>query len=163
MQRKSFLFAVLAAAVSAAVVAAVSFAASDGSTTKTVTFKLTEKGQVFNYVDNPPTSKGHVASAGDMFVFSSELLTPGGKRAGHLDAYCVVTRGGKGEVSECTGTFSLAGGQLHGIVNNKGEQNVTKVGILGGTGAYQGAQGTIVSVSRPNSNISHDTVTLQLP
>ena len=163
MQRKSFLFAVLAAAVSAAVVAAVSFAADNGSTSKTVTFKLTEKSQVFNYVDNPPTSKGHVSSPGDMYVFSSELLTPGGKRAGRLDAYCVVTQGGKGEVSECNGTFSLAGGQLHGVVNQKGEPNVTKVGIIGGTGAYQGAQGTVVSVSKPDSNISHDTVTLQLP
>lgn len=163
MKRASFLAAAFAAVVSAAVVAAVALAAGGGSTSKAVTFKLTEKTQAFNYVDNPPTSKGHVSSTGDLFVFSSDLLTPAGKHAGELNAYCVVTRGGKHEVSECTGTFSLAGGELHGIVTLNGEQNTTKIGIVGGSGVYAGAHGTVVSVSTPQGRISHDTVTLQLP
>ena len=117
MKRKSLVFAVLAAAVSAAAVAAVSLAAGGGASPRSVTFHLVEKGQAFHFVDNPPSGAAtQTASLGDMFVFTSNLFTTSGKRAGVLGAYCVITAGGKQERSECTGSFSLAGGQLHAIV-----------------------------------------------
>ncbi len=165
MKRKSLVFAVLAAAVSAAAVAAVSLAAGGGASARSVTFHLVEKGQAFHFVDNPPSGAAtQTASLGDMFVFTSNLFTTGGKRAGVLGAYCVITAGGKEERSECTGSFSLAGGQLHAIVALRGEPRVTKIGIIGGTGAYEGARGSIVSVTRKsNDNISDDTVHLLLP
>jgi hypothetical protein len=166
MKRTSFVLAVLAAAVAAVVVAAVSFAAGGGSSArKSVTFHLVEKGEGFHFVDNPPTAapNEHIASQGDEIVFAANLFTLGGKRAGSLNAYCVVTRGGNSQTDECTGSFGLAGGQLAGIVSQRGEQNVTRIAIVGGTGAYEGASGTVVSVSSPNSNISHDTVHLLLP
>jgi len=165
LKRKSLGFTVLAGAVAAAVVAAVSFAAGGSNSARTVTFHLVEKGQAFHYVDVPPTStpQQQIASQGDMFVIASNLFTRSGKRAGKLDAYCVITRGGKVDTTVCTGTFRLAGGQLDAIVTMRGEQNVTRIGIIGGTGVYEGARGSIVSVGTVNGNISRDTVQLQLP
>jgi len=162
---KSFLSAVLAAAFAAAVVAAVSVAGGGTNTgPRSVTLHLVEKDQAFGFVDNAPTSgKAHVASAGDMFAFSANMLTTSGKRAGTLNAYCIVTRGGKNEWSQCNGTFGLAGGQIYATAAMHGEQSVTHVGIIGGTGAYAGARGEIVSVQPPNGNTGHDTFHLLLP
>jgi hypothetical protein len=164
MKRKSFVLAVLAAAVSAASVAAVSFAAGGGTSRKSITLHLIEKDQGFHYVDNPPVStpQEQQSSQGDEFVFAANLFTTAGKRAGSLDAYCVVTRGGSRDSTVCSGTFALAGGQLQGMVAQRGDSNVIRIAIVGGTGAYEGAKGSIVSVTKDDSNISRDTVHILL-
>ena len=166
MKRKSLVLATLAAAVSAAVVAAIALAAGGGTTAKGITIHLVEKSQSFNFVDNPPSgAQTHIASAGDFFVLSSNLLTTGGGHAGELYAECVSATGGKNNVSVCNGVFRLAGGQLDLMTSIRGQGGkVTKIAVVGGTGAYEGARGSIVSVSNgPNSPISHDTVHLLLP
>jgi hypothetical protein len=160
MKRKSFILAVLAAAASAAVVAAVSFAAGGGSTAQVVTLHLIEKDQSFHFVDNPPLGgQNSPPSPGDQFVFGSRLLTLAGKRAGALYATCTQASGGNQGVSECFGTFRLAGGDLQAMASIKGEPNVTHIAVLGGTGAYAGMRGTVDSVN-VNSNTSRDTITL---
>src|SRR5262249_6781751 len=126
-----------------------------------VTFHLVEKDTGYNFVDNKPTSSAHVASIGDMFAFTSSLWTPGHKRAGSLQASCVVTSGGKHPVFECTGTFNLAGGQLELQTSMRDGVNPTSIAIVGGTGAYEGALGSIKAVSRgENSPYTDDTVHL---
>jgi Dirigent-like protein len=162
LKRKCLVLATLAAAVSAAVVAAVAFAAGGSKAPNGVTIRLIEKSQSFHYVDNPPLNESRqmIASQGDMFVLTSNLRTTAGKPAGQLRAYCVVTNGGKRPSAVCTGTFGLAGGQLAGETTIHLFGNApTHIAIVGGTGAYEGARGSVLSVSK-NQNISIDTIHL---
>jgi hypothetical protein len=165
LQRKPLVAATVAALTSAAVFGGVSMAAGGSSTGRSLTFHLVEKGVGFHYVDVPPTAteRNQISSQGDMFVIASDLYTAAGKRAGSLDAYCTVTRGGRDETSVCTGTFRLAGGQLDAMVTMRGQGNVSRIPIIGGSGVYRGATGEIVSAGSQNSNISHDVVHIQLP
>jgi hypothetical protein len=157
MKRRSLVLAVLAAATAAVVVAAVSFAA--GGKAGGVTIQLVEKGQSFHYVDNRPLQgPNEPPTQGDMFAITSNLFTKSGSRAGTLYAYCVFVAGGRNAVSECTGTLTLAGGQLIGVGRIFNATNRVEVALLGGTGAYEGSKGSFVSISKPNSNISQDTI-----
>jgi hypothetical protein len=151
--------AVLVAAITAGVAVA---SAKKGST---LTLHLVEKDKSFKYIDNPPKGKNVPPSAGDEFVFTSDLLSKSGKNLGTLSATCTVTSGGKHSVSTCTGILSLAQGQIAAVAlvpldNTKG----TDISIVGGTGAYMGATGTLHTVSRgQNSPYSDDTLHLLLP
>jgi hypothetical protein len=145
----------------AAVALCVAGVAGAAGQTPGTTFHLVEKDEGFNFVDNKPTSNKHVASIGDMFAFTSSLWTPAHKRAGSLQASCVVTSGGKHPAFECTGTFGLAGGQLELQTSMRDGVNPTNIAIVGGTGAYEGALGSIKAVSRgENSPYTDDTVHL---
>ena len=151
----------VAAAVAAAIALSVAGVAGAAKQTPGTTFRLVEKDEGFNFVDNKPTSSTHVASIGDMFAFTSSLWTPAHKRAGSLQASCVVTSGGKHPTFECTGTFTLAGGQLELQTSMRDGANPTSIAIVGGTGAYEGALGSIKAVSRgENSPYTDDTVHL---
>lgn len=152
----------LAAAAFAAVMLCVVGAAGAAKSSGT-TMHLVEKDVAFNFVDNKPTSTraAHIASIGDMFAFTSSLWTRGNKRAGTLNASCIVTSGGKVPTFECTGTFSLAGGQLELQTAMREDVNPTHIAIVGGTGAYEGARGSITTVSRgQNSPYTDDTIHL---
>ena len=103
--------------VAASAAAALLSVAAVASAAKTgpggITIHLAEKDGAFNFVDNKPLGgQNQPPSIGDMFAFTSSLWTRGNKRAGSLYAACVVTSGGKHFVSQCTGTFALAGGHL---------------------------------------------------
>jgi hypothetical protein len=148
------------AAVTTLCVAGVAGAAKQ---TPGVTFHLVEKEAGGNFVDNKPYAKGQhgPASIGDMFVFSSTLLTRNSKRAGMLYGSCIAATGGNNPIFECTGTFALAGGHLELQTITRETEKATKIGIVGGTGVYEGARGSITSISRgQNSPYSDDTVHL---
>ena len=129
-----------------------------------VTFHLVEKDAAFHFVDNKPLGgPNEPPSIGDMFAFTSSLWTRGNKRAGLLYASCIVTSGGKHAVSQCTGTFTLAGGQLalQTAIKDDRTGKPDHIAIVGGTGAYEGARGSVTSVSRSESSpFSDDTVHL---
>ena len=146
---------VAAAAVVALCVAGTAAAAKSSG----ITMHLVEKDTGFNFVDNKPYGPGHVASIGDLFGFSASLLTRADKRAGSLVASCIVASGGKNPTYECTGTFSLAGGQLELQTAMREGASPAHIAIVGGTGAYEGARGSVTSVSRgENSPYSDDTI-----
>jgi len=160
---------VTALLVIAAVVIALNATAATNKTTaksKSITLQLVEKDVAFNFVDNPPR-QGYNAPPliGDQFAFTSELLTRSGKHAGFLEATCMVARGGVRASGPCYGTFLLKGGQLAGIATVLLNGNeTTHVAIVGGTGAYEGASGSVLSVSRgENSSFSDDTFHLLIP
>ena len=81
-------------------------------------------------------------SLGDSFVFSSDL-TKHGQSVGHTGVVCTLTSV-EMEESQCVGTAWLRGSQItvQGLL--AGEPEVFKVAITGGTGAYEGAGGTLV-------------------
>jgi hypothetical protein len=144
--------------------AAASAATSPQTVAKPTTFHLVEIDHSFKLVDNPPKlkSRNDFFSAGDTFVFSSELRTPAGKHAGWLDAQCTVVTGGKAGTTTCQGAFRLGGGSLIAAATTGENDAVTNVAILGGTGVYAGMRGQVrsVTVGGQNSNRSNDTFTL---
>ncbi len=81
-------------------------------------------------------------SLGDAFVFTSKL-TKHGKHVGRTGVVCTITSTAA-EESQCVGTARLRGGQItiQGLL--AGEPTVFKFAITGGTGAYEGAEGTLV-------------------
>jgi hypothetical protein len=156
--------ALLCAAALAASAAVTASAATHS--TRSVTLHLVEKDVGFNFIDNPPHGgQNKPPSIGDQLAFTANVLTKSGKRAGHLEATCTVTRGGKNGYSACFGVMALAGGELSLMtIALTSENGANKIAIVGGTGAYEGASGSIHSVPRgPNSNYSDDTVHLIPP
>jgi hypothetical protein len=146
------------AAVMLCVVGAAGAAKSSGTT-----MHLVEKDAGGSFVDNKPFAKpgSHSASIGDMFVFSSKLLTRANKQVGMLYGSCIAATAGTTPTFECTGTFTLAGGELALQTITREPDKVTHIAIVGGTGAYEGARGSITSVSRgPNSKYTDDTIHL---
>jgi hypothetical protein len=81
-------------------------------------------------------------SLGDTYVFSSKL-TKHRKRVGHTGVVCTVTSTKRAEF-QCVATAKLRRGQItvQGLV--AGEPEVFKFAITGGTGRYEGAEGTLV-------------------
>ena len=154
---------VLLALVFAVLLTAAS-ATSKTAARKSVTFHLVEKQVGFNYIDNPPRQGFNSPPLiGDEFAFTSELMTKAGARAGHLEATCMVTRGGANSSGPCYGLFALAGGNLAGMALLN-QSNTTHVVIVGGTGVYEGVTGSVTSVSRgQNSPYTDDTVHLTWP
>ena len=152
----------IAAASCAAVALYVTVAALAATPSAGVTIHLTEKDGASNFVDNEPHGgRNQPPSIGDMFAFTGSLWSRGDKRAGSLYASCVVTSGGKRPISQCTGTFRLAGGQLELQTTIRDGENPSQIAIVGGTGAYEGARGSVVSRSRgDNSPYSDDTIHL---
>jgi len=119
--------------VAAGFAAAASTAAR--ATTHSLTLHLVEKDLGFNFVDNPPRGgPNDPPTIGDAFAFTSNLLTRGGAHAGHLEATCTVTRGGKNGFGTCVGVLALAGGQLSVVALASLASNapVTAIAIVGG-------------------------------
>jgi hypothetical protein len=125
----------------------------------TITFKEANKGSTFRFIDNPPRSKNHRPSAGDLLVFSNPLVSNTGAKRGTLRATCTVTGAtAKTTPAVCYGVYSLKEGQLAALVSTDIEASTTKGIIIGGTGAYAGARGTFTS--KQNKSGADDTVTL---
>jgi len=146
------------AVVSLLVFASVGFGASHAS--KVTTLHLVEVQGAFHVVtDTPPrlTGPNSLFSAGDSFVFTSELRTTRGKHAGWLDASCVAVTGGKAAVTECNGVFRLAGGELILAAAPPQSNGPTNIAIVGGTGSYAGVRGQVHSVEASNTR-NNDTV-----
>jgi hypothetical protein len=131
------------------------------------TFRLveTEKGSTFHFIDEvplAPTSHNPdelMPSPGDRFAITQPLATLRGQRAGTIYAECTFLTGGQRAALHCVGTMGLKGGQLALDTRLKGFGRVTKIAITGGTGAYEGARGSITSIERRN-NTSLDTIHL---
>jgi hypothetical protein len=150
--------------VAAGIVAVFLASAAGAKASGVTTLRLVEKDSSFHFVDNPPRAVKSGPSAGDVFVFTGELLTRSGKHAGMLHATCTVTAGGKHPVSTCVGTFGLKGGQLQAQTTITDGAKADHIAIVGGTGVYVGVRGEVISVSRgENSPFSDDTIRLLAP
>jgi hypothetical protein len=153
--------AALAAAVGAFAVANV-FAGSAGERT----IRLVERGGTFGFVDNPPTgnSRTKLISAGDFSAGTAKLYDETGKRAGSLHIVCIATVSGA-EVQakfQCNGTVQLADGtlSLSALSERRSDQDVDHISVVGGTGAYRGARGTMTTTPRSSGDTSDDVIHL---
>jgi hypothetical protein len=99
-------------------------------------------------------------AAGDEGLLSRTLRTMQKKPVGDLNISCVVTKGGLNSVSICTGVYELPGGTLIGTTIGRGpSQSTYHIAVTGGTGRYEGASGSILSVSG-SAGYATDTIHL---
>jgi hypothetical protein len=133
-----------AAVVALAVVTAGGSASHPGS--QTLRFGLVTTS--FHFLDNPPRSKARPGepsiSAGDAYVETEKLLNESGRRVGTAHLHCVATRGGRRPDRasfQCAATAKLRDGDITGAMTYRGEQR--RVAVTGGTGAFEGARGSI--------------------
>jgi hypothetical protein len=148
----------LAAAASTALIVVLPANGQEPAGLRHFTFTSTQKPGDERYVDLPP--KG--PSAGDRIVLSSQL-EESGKAAGRLEGDCVL-QDKPFAVIHCGIVVMRADGRLslHGAYAGK---RIPKVGgtreeyaVTGGTGAYQGAGGTLTRTGGGK----RDTLTLTL-
>ena len=89
---------------------------------------------------------------------AQNLYTRAGRRAGTLGFHCTFVVGGVRPRLHCTGAYGLAGGRIMAEAIFVGEARVTEIAITGGTGAYRGARGYVISRERRQGSI--DTIHL---
>ena len=150
--------ATLAAGAIAALAAVLPAHGQDSAQTRTLTFTSAEKHGDERAIDTRP--KG--PSVGDRWLLAS-TLRQAGKPAGRLEADCVGIDKTY-DVLQCTVVVILRDGRLtlHGASVSKPIPGVGGTGeeyaITGGTGAYQGATGTMTR----RGNDKRDTLTFTL-
>jgi hypothetical protein len=152
--RTSAAAAFLAASITAAII--VTNAGGEASQGRTITLTEVAKGASFGFVDNPPTTtftregEPRRLSPGDLEIEAITVANTQGARVGRFHAYCVVTRPGifARHEEECTGTYRLNDGTITvADVFAGSETSDWTAAIVGGTGAYAGARGTLTSVA----------------
>jgi hypothetical protein len=133
----------------AAVIGGVSMARA-GGTNHHRTFTLREVSTGGKFISITHSKNG---APGDMFIFSANLKRHG-TRVGDLNAKCTLMLHNH---LVCDGVFRLPGGTLTGeaFQANSNSNGTTRIAITGGTGAYRGASGEVVSIP-VNNNINRD-------
>lgn len=128
----------LIAAAATAALAGSTLIGSAGAQTTPATLELVqlERDVRTGFVDNPPRRR---ESAGDVFTIRGPVRDASGRRAGRAEA--AFTQTGRRSALGAA-TFVLAGGRLmiSGIVDGGGTDTLA---VVGGTGAYAGAAGTV--------------------
>jgi hypothetical protein len=135
----------------------------------TLSFYEPATGGTFNFVDNAPLSpvrnpesKKFRFSVGDEVLFSSRLFDhKGGTRVGTVYGAGAIIKGKtfrSAAVMIRVVVVFTNGDQvdIHGIFDFAHD---ARLAIVGGTGAYQGARGSVVSHNNPDGS-SQDTVTV---
>jgi hypothetical protein len=159
---------VLAAAAVAAVAAIAVVTGTGGAQAppgQTITVYEVNSASRFALIDNPPRSRRPGASAsvspGDLLTLRIPLVDASNQPAGTLHVLCGATAPGRtvnGATWQCSGTAALKGGELALSVAFKGQASPLAIAVTGGTAAYEGARGSITSVSGQPRNT--DTIHL---
>jgi hypothetical protein len=161
MQRRGWVgVSGLAALLGAGVLAASGGAQQPGEQTFTLTVREGSEG----FVDNPPRGSRQRPriSAGDEVVFTQRAFDAANTRVGTVYVHCIAVTGGTEARAtfHCDGNYVLRDGAIAVSAAFRGRQggNLT-ISVTGGTGAYEGARGSVNSreVAR---NATQDTVHL---
>ena len=163
MQRRTLLLAAVVAASAVGIAAAATSYAnpSDGRT-----IRLVERGGSSTIVDNAPRAnpRTRLLSAGDFWAGTMKLYADSGERAGSLDIVCTATVSGQESHTrfQCQGTVRLADGTLAlaALIERHPDKDVDHITVIGGTGAYEGARGTMNSMPRSSGNVTDDVIHL---
>ena len=127
------------------------------------TFKLVEEDESAAFGDVAPrsqNSRNPRFSGGDMHVFTSRLFDDANTRVGRLYAQCITVRGGRTFVQasfQCNATIELRDGTLAISGAFRGNQRDEDVltAVTGGTGAYEGARGSISQRNLPRGRMEN--------
>lgn len=145
MRRLAISIGVACAALVAVAAVAVNSGAQGGAPPAgTLDLVSRDRESSFKFVDNAPRRR---ESAGDMAVLRGQARRADGSRAGRYQVYFVAMKGGSFErrfLGQASGTFVLDGGDIvvNGVVDDRRDEE--PLAIVGGTGAYAGARGTVL-------------------
>jgi hypothetical protein len=144
MRRLVISIGVACAALVAVAAVAVSSGAQGAPPAGTLDLVSRDRESSFKFVDNAPRRR---ESAGDMAVLRGQVRRADGSRAGRYQVYFVAMKGGNFErrfLGQASGTVVLAGGDIviNGVVDDRRDEE--SLAIIGGTGAYAGARGTLL-------------------
>lgn len=139
--------AACAAIISAAAVVGSSGAQQPGPPTGTLELVALDREGSFKFVDIPPRRR---ESGGDQFLINQRLRNTSNRRVGRAHAAFAVTPG-RPSVSQGSATFVFGNGQIvvTGIIDERGRTDT--LAIVGGSGAYAGARGTLVTTETRRS------------
>jgi hypothetical protein len=146
MKRRAIIItAACVAIISAAVLVVRSDAHQPGPPTGTLELVSLEQDTRFTFVDNPPRRRER---AGDLFVINTRLRDGSNRPAGRLHASFAETQPPPRVVAQGSATFILDNGQImaSGPIVNRGPGDRTDtLAVVGGTGAYTAARGTLTT------------------
>jgi hypothetical protein len=108
-----------------------------------IKLKATGKIDKAQVIDNAPTGD----SPGDILVFTEKLYNARGKQIGSDAATCVRLFDA---TSLCTGVYKLRGGQIHVQLVQPGPTGTYEQAVVGGTGRFAGARGTVTVAQNPS-------------
>jgi hypothetical protein len=129
--------ALIVVALAGAGAVALTSAASGGRQPTAITIHAHSKLEHGQLVENAPQGR----SAGDVLIFTEQLLDTRGRKIGSDAASCTYLFDQR---SQCTGTYVLPGGQLMVQLIQPGPTGVYTQAIVGGTGRYAQARGVVV-------------------
>jgi hypothetical protein len=142
MKRLGVIFtAACAAIVGVTAVVGSSGAQQPAAPTGTLQVVALDREASFKFVDAPPRRK---EGPGDQILITQRLRDTSNARVGRVHATFAFTPG-KPSAAQGSGTFILGNGQIvaAGILDEQGKTDT--LAIVGGTGAYAGARGTLVT------------------
>ena len=150
MPRK-YPIAIAAAALAAGGTVLVPASSGQGGPPDSLTLEMRHRDARVAFVDEPPRMKTRRSSEspGDTAIARGRLRAPSGAPAGQAHSEFVVTGGRSPRTTEqATGTLVLRDGQIaiHGVFRNTGSDKDV-IAIVGGTGRYNGAKGSVEIVS----------------
>lgn len=143
---------VIAATLAAAIIGTTSLASGQAVQQPSGrTFKLIERDASSAFGDTGARAhnrRNPRFSGGDLHVFTSTIFNETNVRIGRLFAHCVAVRGGRDftkTLFRCGGTFVLRDGTIAvdaAFAGNQDDEDVP-LAVTGGTGAYEGARGSV--------------------
>jgi Dirigent-like protein len=142
MSRRTIAVSLAAAGTVAAI------AATNGSAQapegRTLTFYEQAKNSTFTLAQHKP--KQQQPKIGDHIVLGLPLYDEAGAKQGVARATCSITgRPGNGQLPMvCSGVFALPDGDI-AVLGRVVSPGVNRLAVVGGTGAYAGARGTLTS------------------
>ena len=139
------------AAVAALATALAASAGAQAAAGRTIMLYELNKGSTFGFVDNPPMAQRgphgepKMLSAGDQIVFSNPIQGLRHTPLGRVNVTCTITKPGSFATAQevCTGAFRLHDGTLLLAATLKGEPKQIQIAVIGGTGAFAGARGSV--------------------
>jgi hypothetical protein len=159
MQRRRWVVSGLAALLAAGVFAASGAGQAPGERTFTLTVREGSEG----FVDNPPRGSRQRPriSAGDEVVLRQRAFDAANARVGSLNVHCIAVTGGTEAQAtfHCDGNYVLRDGTIAVSAAFRGSQSNVRIAVTGGTGAYEGARGSVDS-RETTGNATRDTVHL---
>jgi hypothetical protein len=147
MKRQAAVLSAALAVIGVGIAGASSTAQQPGPPTGTLELVGLDREARFKFVDTPPRRR---ESAGDQFLITQRLRNASNRRAGRVHASFAITPGRR-SAAHGSGTFILRNGRIvvTGIIDDPGRTDT--LAIVGGSGAYNGARGTLVTTERRRS------------
>jgi hypothetical protein len=137
--------AACAAIISAAVLGGNSGAQQPGPPTGTLELVTLDRETRFKFVDNPPKRRER---PGDLFMINARVRDSSNRPTGRLHASFAETQPPPRVVAQGSATFILGNGQImvSGLIVDQGRNDQTDTfAVVGGSGAYAAARGTMVT------------------